>query len=104
MDQQRAVLNKLETIEKLQGQILYYIRVIAEHNGTGTISLPENYINDEAVMFKLSWSKSTLKRRRAEGLLPYKKIRNKYYYKERDVVYLLFPDGPQPSALPGPGS
>ena len=90
---QKPILNKLEMIEKLQGQILYYIRVIAEHNGTGKISLPENYINDQAVMFKLSWSKSTLKRRRAEGLLPFRRVKNKYYYKEADVYALLFPDG-----------
>jgi hypothetical protein len=89
---QKPILNKLEMIEKLQGQILYYIRVIAEHNGTGTISLPEHYINDQAVMFKLSWSKSTLKRRRAEGLLPFRRVKNKYYYKEEDVYALLFPD------------
>jgi hypothetical protein len=104
MDQQRTVLQKLENIEKVQGQILYYIRVIAEHSDAGTTKLPDVWFNDQEVMFKMSWSKSTLKRRRSEGLLPYKKIRNKYYYKERDVVYLLFPDGPQPSPLPGRGS
>ena len=90
---QRAVLQKLESIEKTQGQILYYIRVLAENNDESKVSLPEVVFNDQEVMFKMSWSKSTLKRRRAEGLLPYKKIRNKYYYKEKDVVSLLFPDG-----------
>lgn len=88
----RPILQKLEIIEKTQGQILYYIRVLAEQNDSGKIILPEVLLNDQQVMFKLSWSKSTLKRRRAEGLLPYSKIRNKYYYKEKDVVYLLFPD------------
>ena len=100
----KPILQKLEIIEKTQGQILYYIRVLAEHNDADKISLPEVWFNDQDVMFKMSWSKSTLKRRRAEGLLPYSKIRNKYYYKEKDVVYLLFPDGPHPSPLPGRGS
>ena len=100
---QRAVLQKLEIIEKIQGQILYYVRVLAENSDAGNISLPEVPLNDEQVMFKLSWSKSTLKRRRAEGILPFSKVGNKYYYREKDVLYLLFPE-PHPRPLPGRGS
>ncbi|MDP2412491.1 hypothetical protein [Daejeonella sp.] len=54
--------------------------------------MPEVFYNDQEVMFKLSWSKSTLKRRRADGLLRFRKIKNKFYYREKGVFSLLFPD------------
>ncbi|MDP3467564.1 MAG: hypothetical protein Q8S11_04485 [Daejeonella sp.] len=88
----RPLLRKLESIEETQGKILFYIRTLAEQNVKTKGRIPEVLFNDQEVMFKLSWSKSTLKRRRAEGLLPFRKIKNKYYYREKDVYYLLFPD------------
>lgn len=88
----RPLFRKLEIIEETQGKILFYIRILAEQNVKTKGRLPEVFYNDQDVMFKLSWSKSTLKRRRAEGLIPYRKIKNKYYYREKDVFSLLLPD------------
>lgn len=88
----RPLIRELENIEETQRKILFYIHILAEQNVKTQGSLPEVFFNDQNVMFKLSWSKSTLKRRRAEGLIPYWKIKNKYYYREKDVLFLLFPD------------
>lgn len=88
----RPLIRKLESIEETQGKILFYIRTLAEQNVKTKGRLPEVLYNDQEVMFKLSWSKSTLKRRRAEGIIRFKKIKNKFYYREKDVFSLLFPD------------
>ncbi|HEY1061658.1 MAG TPA: hypothetical protein VGE44_08225 [Daejeonella sp.] len=88
----RPLFRKLESIEETQGKILFYIRILAEQRVKTQGRLPEVLFNDQEVMFKLSWSKSTLKRRRADGLLPFRKIKNKFYYREKDVFSLLFPD------------
>jgi len=87
----RPILRKLEEIEKNQGKMLFYIRTIAEQNGNAQSKLPEVLYNDQEVMFKLSWSKSTLKRRRADKVLPFRRSKNKFYYREKDVYALLFP-------------
>ncbi|MFA5244845.1 MAG: hypothetical protein WC380_06050 [Pedobacter sp.] len=86
----RSILRKLEEIEKNQGKILYYIRTIAEQNGTSESCLPEVIYNDQEVMFILSWSKSTLKRRRIAKEIRFFKHKNKYYYLEKDVYAVLF--------------
>ncbi len=88
----KPLIRKLESIEETQGKILFYMRILAEENVKTKGRLPEVLYNDQEVMFKLSWSKSTLKRRRAEGLLRFRKIKNKFYYREKDVFSLLFPD------------
>lgn len=88
----RHLFQKLKNIEETQGKILFYIRVLAEQNPKTKGRLPEVLYNDQEVMFKLSWSKSTLKRRRADETIAFKKIKNKFYYREKDVLKLLFPD------------
>lgn len=89
----KPILNKLESIEKSQGQILFYVRLMAEKHPGGE-NLPDVMYDDQDVMLKMKWSKSTLKRRRADGVLPFKKVGNKYFYREKDVVALLI--GPRP--------
>ncbi len=71
----RHLLQKLKNIEENQEKILFYIRILAELNPKTKGRLPEILYNDQEVMFKLSWSKSTLKCLRADGLLRFRKIK-----------------------------
>lgn len=85
----RPLLQKLESIEKMQGQTVYFIRLLAERMHAGELTLPEVWYDNQEVMLILHISESTLKRHRRDGILPYKKIKRKCYYKQADVFSLF---------------
>lgn len=85
----RPTVQKLENIEKMQGQTLYFVRLLAERINAGEIKLPEIWYDNQDVMTMLHISASTLKRHRRDGILLYKKIKRKCYYREADVLAML---------------
>jgi predicted DNA-binding transcriptional regulator AlpA len=85
----KPILATMKSVEKIQGNILFYVRLLLERTMGEEIQLPEVWLTDQEVMQKLGISESTLYRRCKDKSLPYKVIKRKHYFKESDVLALL---------------
>jgi len=85
----KPILTTIKSVEKIQGNILFYIRLLLERTLGGDVLVPDVWLNDQEVMQKLGISESTLYRRCKDKSLPFKVVKRKHYYKESDVLALL---------------
>ena len=58
-------------------------------NNVSTHNDLNDWLDNQDVMFKLHMSLRTLQTLRSNGTLPYSRIRNKIYYRRKDVERLL---------------
>lgn len=69
--------------------LLDYLPDLVIENDNGTKGGLNEWIDNQDVMLKLHISLRSLQTLRSNGTLPYSRIRNKIYYRRRDVERLL---------------
>ena len=85
-----SILKALLRIDSRLMTITGLVQILLEHQQSlQQVSISINWLDNQDVMQKLKISESTLRRWRISGLIPWTRIKGKYYYKDSDIHELL---------------
>lgn len=74
---------------KLDALLRVSVQILEHYKKPQLVEAYDQWLDNQEVMQRLHWSRSTLQRRRDDGSLPYTKVKGKYYYREADIFRML---------------